>query len=486
MIMYKDVLSNEWKSFTRRPDAGNAIVTNVIYLFLYLFLGSILAFIGYFLPLVLKQTQPLLSPLTAANHLIASYLCIDLMMRFFLKNLPTGIIQSYFLLNVRKQFIAHYVILKSLFSLLTFAGFILWGAFSISCHDAGILWFLLIALLLLINSFVITLLKSFVKIGIKEIFIVIAFIGCLAAAQYLGYLSIGTIISVLLNHALQQPLYFLIPIGILAALIFITSRTIIKLINRETTTGQKRILKSRQPTITLFSFEWKQFWRNKQTRTRVFVITGGGLYFMITALRNIDARLIVQTSQIMALSIFTMFVSINFLGAAFSLVSTFFDKLSTIPFSWKSFLIRKIFLSALVLIPFFIISLAMGILLSNFRVLIWIITFIIFHLGVSYHFALYQSTYNVIRNDGESSSLKNRPDKSYTPWYIGGGMIAYMVLVPAVAILLNYFLSTLAAQIIFFSIGVLGLFFMRHTIEFTYRAFLKRRYTMMEGFRKSV
>ena len=61
-----------------------------------------------------------------------------------------------------------------------------------------------------------------------------------------------------------------------------------------------------------------------------------------------------------------------------------------------------------------------------------------------------------------------------------------MVLVPAVAILLNYFLSTLAAQIIFFSIGVLGLFFMRHTIEFTYRAFLKRRYTMMEGFRKSV
>ena len=131
MIMYKDVLSNEWKSFTRRPDAGNAIVTNVIYLFLYLFLGSILAFIGYFLPLVLKQTQPLLSPLTAANHLIASYLCIDLMMRFFLKNLPTGIIQSYFLLNVRKQFIAHYVILKSLFSLLTFAGFILWGAFSI-------------------------------------------------------------------------------------------------------------------------------------------------------------------------------------------------------------------------------------------------------------------------------------------------------------------------------------------------------------------
>jgi Family of unknown function (DUF5687) len=110
----------------------------------------------------------------------------------------------------------------------------------------------------------------------------------------------------------------------------------------------------------------------------------------------------------------------------------------------------------------------------------------IFHIGISYHYFLFQSTYNVLRFDDDSSPWKNQAGKSYKPWWIEAGMFVYMLLVPTIAFLLNKLFSILAAQIAFFSLGVIGIVFYRQGIDFVYRAFLKRRYTMMEGFRKSV
>ena len=453
--------------------------------FVLLLLGGVYAVgIGWAIACGMKQSQLQSSPLTTVNNIFVFYLFVDIIFRFFIQNIPSRIITQYRLLNIPKKNIAGYLLIKSLFSVPTFIGMMLWGSFSMFSHENNLFWLVMIFTLLLINSFLMILLKSSFETGIKGILLTLAIGGGFVAAEYFGYFSFGKIVGTCLQNALQRPLWILLPIFILCVLMIFTSRAILASMYRETTARQSRFSSTKQTTISYYSFEWKQFSRNKRFRTQLFMF-----FFFIPALFNSlftapDKGLYGTIMPIFFLSFTLMFPFLAWMQFVFSRESVFFDKLSTTPYSWKSYLLRmRVVSTAMVLILFFLLILSL--LFSKPQILPWILCFGVFHIGISSFIFLYRSTYNSSRYDNNSSPWMNYAGVSYAPWYIETGIGIFMFIVPLIAFLFSHFISVLFAQSIFFLAGFIGIIFYRQGIDFVYRAFLKRRYTMMEGFRKS-
>jgi Family of unknown function (DUF5687) len=325
MITYKDLISQEWKSFARQPNASNAFVAVSLRLVLLLLLGIYCAGTGIFLSIGLKQTQPHSSPFLMVNNLIVFYLCVDLFIRFFLQNIPTGIITPYLPLNIPRGKIANYLLVKSLISIPTYCGIVLWGTFSIFCREGGFPWFILIVLLLLINSFLMTLLKSSFETGIKGILTAIALIECLVAAEYFRYFSVGRMLGSLLSHTLRQPIFFLYPIFILAALILFTMREIKDVMYKETTTRQLHASKTNRSESTFYSFEWRQFWRNKRSRIAYFMsfVGSSGMLIQTLLIKDTETRLMVHLMLLFVIALITMSTSLVWVPLTFSRESVF-------------------------------------------------------------------------------------------------------------------------------------------------------------------
>jgi len=483
MITYKDFIAHQWKSFTRQPGAGNAIIA-VALRFVLLLLGGVYAVgMGWAIAYGLKQSQPQISPLSAVNNFFVFYLFVDLVLRFIFQNIPSGIITQYRLLNIPKKIITGYLLIKSLFSVPTFIGIMLWGSFAIFSHENNLLWLVMIFTFLLINSFLMILLKSSFETGIKGILLALAIGGSFVAADYFGYFSLGKCVGTFINNILQQPFLLLIPFFILYVLMVFTSRAILASMYRETTARQSQSSSTQKTAISYYSFEWKQFWRNKRFRTQflmmVIFFPFAGLQLFINPPNNIMGTIIslffISMILFMPLSVWMQFI--------FSRESVFFDKLSTIPYSWTSYLLRMIVMSTIpsLILSFLLISVSL--IFSKPQILPWILCFGVFHIGISSYIFLYRSTFNSSRFDNNSSPWMNYSGVSYAPWYIETGIVAFMFIIPVIVFLISHFISNLFAQIMFFSLGIVGIILFRQGITFVYQCFLKRRYTMMEGFR---
>jgi hypothetical protein len=489
MITWNDFIRNEFKSLLRRPGGMDKLVSKILLSVIVLIFAAYFAVIGYMLPTILKQAKTGLTPLEMINGFMAYYLLVDLFVRLLRQRIPTGIITQYLVLNISRKKIVSFLLTKTFFNIPTAIGFALWCSFSISQFGIsldGMMWLASVILFLLFNSLLMTILNNSFDNGLKGTLTALVIILIIGGTNYFDVIHFSEVIKTFLHSAVyEHQTLILIPLIALFVLMSYTRKIILSAIYREITAQYSLLnVKSSAHTDEFFSFwsfEWKQFWRNRRIKTMFFFTT-----ITIPVLFVINIMNQIGSSGVFPIIMVFFLIAIpqdSLHRFSFSKESVFFDKLTTVPFSWKAYLKRNYAIGAAVTLIYYLIILITLFVLSKYQLALWASIMMILHLGLTTFLMMYRSTFNKARFLNDKNAWFDYGGAHSAPWYIEGMIIGEMILVIFLIVLLFLLFSETVAMVFFSSIGIAGLVFYKQWFAMLYRGFLKRRYIMMEGFR---
>jgi hypothetical protein len=492
MITIYDFIRNEYQSLLRRSGGPDTLIAKILFSTVVLMITGYVAAAGYFLPVILKKVNSGQAPLEIINGMMMIYLLVDIIWRLMMQQLPTGIISQYLLINVSRKKIVSFLLIKTFINFITIIGFTLWCSFSISQFGIsfdGALWLASVLLFILFNSFLITSLKNSYDTGITGILVALGVILLIGGTNYFGIIHLNeTVKSFLHSVVYDHPALILIPSTALCLLVLHTRKVILVATYREIA-AQHSSYRDKfygfPKELSSWSFEWKQLLRNKRIQTMLFMQIFG---FSFPIIINIVTMSKIESGwrSLLPIAFVYFLVSIPLVTLSQFIISkdsVIFDKLSTISLSWEKYLKRNITMCMMATLVYSLCIIALLILLSKYRLIPWVLIITAFHLGVTSYIVQYRSTFMKTRFRIDTSAWFNYEGASFAPWYVEGILIADTVIVPILLIvMINIFSETIAMMSILL-VGFTGLAFSKQWQTLLYRAFQKRRYSMMDGFR---
>lgn len=154
-----------WREFTRSASLGKNMAAKGVLIFLAIYFSASFLVLGFSLSMLLAETFPNQSLVSAFNSMILIYLGADLVLRIFIQNLPTFGFQPFLVLPVKKRRIARYMLNKSLFHFFNILPFFLILPFLFTSAIKELqgfqlaVWFLALFFLVLTNHFLAIFLK---------------------------------------------------------------------------------------------------------------------------------------------------------------------------------------------------------------------------------------------------------------------------------------------------------------------------------------
>jgi hypothetical protein len=223
--MFRKLLSLDILSRIRSPFWQKSIGINIVLILLGIYLMLNFLALGFILDNVILHFYPDADPLQVFNRFFLYYLVYDLIMRFFMQNLPVTSIKNYLLLPIRRSKLVHYLLVKSIptfFNILPFL-FLFPFLFTVVIPNWGAaawVWIILSALLVLINHWLAILLKrSFMIRPLPAIGLVV---GILAVAyfDFQGALPFSEAFGNWLSWTAQNAWSLIIPLLVFIALYY--------------------------------------------------------------------------------------------------------------------------------------------------------------------------------------------------------------------------------------------------------------------------
>ena len=114
--MFQKFLSLEWKQFKRSSYWQKSVALNILLVLLALYFLLSFLVLGFVLYPLLEKQFPNEDPLKIVNGFILFWLLFDLVFRYLMQKLPA--LKSKPLLNmpIKKKYLTHYILGKSVFS----------------------------------------------------------------------------------------------------------------------------------------------------------------------------------------------------------------------------------------------------------------------------------------------------------------------------------------------------------------------------------
>ncbi|MGG5209528.1 DUF5687 family protein [Chryseobacterium sp. MIQD13] len=217
--MFLKFLRLEVKSFFRGTSVGVNLLMKILRFMAVLYFMACLAG-GAFAAFFYVRDEMHLDPLKAISKLLVVAWAVDLVLKYIWQEMPTQNIKPFLTLNIPKNTLVNYMLIKTFLSALSWLNSLFFITFSIIAlfngySVVGILtWFIGISLLFYINNFINILFND------KETIVII--IGCiLAAVAGLGYYNIIPVLSYsekLIYGFYQNPYLIAIPVVLFLAL----------------------------------------------------------------------------------------------------------------------------------------------------------------------------------------------------------------------------------------------------------------------------
>jgi len=492
-MMVKWFIGHLRKEYFRSPNLGkNTGVSILIGFFIFILIVYMLA-LGLFLNEILLKMYPDSNPVVVFNGILFYYLMADLMIRYFIQGLPKMKVEAYLHLPIRKSSIIHFMVLRTLLGFFNFLPLFVLIPFvinSVSVHFGGvqaIIWFLSILIMVLGNNFLATYLKR--AIGSKPGIVGVASLVLitLALLDYFGLINIGSLSAAFFGLFLHHPWTIIIALlwlltGYLLHYHFLKKRLYPEeVITRKTerVDGISRIqyFKSLGYFGTMLALDLKMIWRNKRTRTIVYMLPVfllyGFFFYPQEVYRNLNGMLIF-------VGVFmTGGMMLNYDNYALAYESNHFDGLLANRVDFRQYFRMK-YINSLLIASFCYVLTIPYVLFGTHILLINTAAFF-YNIGILSFVLLYMSTYNRKRMDMSRGSAFN---------YQGVGASNWLAMIPAFLLpVLVYLPFSLANRpylgIAFIGlVGIVGLLFYRSFLNIVYEKFRKQRYSIAEGFRE--
>lgn len=491
--MFRKLLSLDILSRIRSPFWQKSIGINVVLIFLSLYLMLNFLVLGFFLDELLIEIYPDADPLQVFNRFFFYYLVFDLVMRFFMQNLPVTAIQSYMLLPISRSKLVHYLLVKSLPNFFNLAPllFLVPFLFKVAIPSLGSLggwiWFGICYFLLLSNHIAATLLKrSFMLRPIAALLVVIGIV-TLGYFDFKGIFPISVYFGQVLDWAPTMGLGLLVPFIWLFILLYYVAYRIfynnIYLDKLISTTKEEAGDEGRLDWLNRFGkigrliqLDLQLIRRNK--RPRILAIMS--IFFILYPLIIFQDGM---KPELMGIAIFvaiftTGLFMINYGQFMLAWESSFFDFLRVRQISMRDYFESKFYLFSLSTLVALILSMFYGFIYPLLPVFFF--AGALFNIGVTSFILMFTCTFNVKKIDLGKGAFLN---------WEGVGAAQFLIILPIMFFpMLIYWLGSLLGGMyvglgIIAGMGVIGIILKTPIINALAAQFERRKYIMTSGFK---
>ncbi|MBO3115203.1 hypothetical protein J4050_00495 [Winogradskyella sp. DF17] len=488
--MIKHFLNLEWKQYFRSSYWQKNLALNILLVFLALYFIVIFLALGFGLLPILKKVYPEQDPFVVVNGFMFFWIIVDLMMRFFLQKLPVMSVKPLLTLPIKRSTVVHFVLGKSAFSFFNFLPLFAIIPFSIMLIADGkdssmvLTWmFTLISVVLIINflNFIIEAFSAETELSFLPL---IAVVGTLYALDAFSIVSMSSLIGDAFIGIANNPILILAP---LAILLFCYG------FNFKILKGKLFLdasLKSKVTEVKVADLAWtkrfgdiapfmqldlKLIWRNKRTKSSVFIMVIGLLYGLFFYPQEIY-RDLVWIYPFIGIFVTGIFL-INFGQFIPAWDSSYYKMLMSQNIKYEQYLRSKFILMVLSVALMFILSIPY--VYFGWKILLAHFAAAIYNIGVNSHVMLYGGSFNRKKIDLNQRAAFNYQGTGAVQWIIG---LPLMILPMLIFALANWLVGFEAGIAILIVAGVVGIVLHKKLMKQITQRYLNAKYKMIDAF----
>ena len=221
--MISRFLSLEWKQFSRASYFQKGLAIKILLFFAVIYFGGAAILMGGSMYFIIKKTIPTIDPIIIVNNFLVYWFLFDLVLRFFMQQLPVMNIKPLMTIPIKQNTVIHYLLGKTVISFFNFLPLFVFIPFSIVLLAKGypalnvISWFFAMLFLTLSNNFI-----NFQINKNNTIFYVLASaLAILIGLEYYNIFEISKPIGAAFNTLYNQPYFVIIPLLIMLSLYYL-------------------------------------------------------------------------------------------------------------------------------------------------------------------------------------------------------------------------------------------------------------------------
>lgn len=218
--MIKRFLSLEWKQFTRASYFQKGLAIKILMFFAVLYFGGMAIFMGGVMFFILKKTIPEADPIETVNNFMIYWVLVNLVIRFFMQQLPVMNIKPLMIIPIKRNIVIHYLLGKTIISFFNFISLFIFLPFTVVLLVKGyppvnvLFWFLSIMCINMALNFI-----NFLINKNNTVFYAIAStLVVLIGLEYYDIFKISEPIGLVFNMLYTNPYLAVIPLLLMAGL----------------------------------------------------------------------------------------------------------------------------------------------------------------------------------------------------------------------------------------------------------------------------
>jgi hypothetical protein len=221
--MIKKFLSLQWKEFTRSSAFQKGIAIKILLIFAALYFGAIALFAGIFLFFGIEEMVPNEDPMVVVNNFIIFWFLLDLVIRYFMQQMPVMNIKPLMIIPIKKGTIIHFLLGKTIISFFNIIPLLIFIPYSIVLLAQGyaplhvIAWFF--------SVMAITQALNFLNILVNKsntvFYITLGLLATFGALEFFDIYKISEFFGLLFNGLYNHPYLVVLPIALAAFLYYL-------------------------------------------------------------------------------------------------------------------------------------------------------------------------------------------------------------------------------------------------------------------------
>ena len=488
--MIKLFLSLEWKGFFRSADFGKGLALKVLMGFFALYLVGMFLLIGVAVYPFLNDKFPDQNPFLTVNSFLFYWLLGDLVLRFFMQKLPVMSVKPLLTLPVKRNQIVNYVLRKSVFSFFNALPLFAIIPFGITLivndyPTASVLfWMLALVITTVIINFLNFIIESFSAEYELSFLPIIALVSALSALNYFEIISLSTLVSSGFQAIYNAPSFIIILIVLLIVLYLFNFKLLkqklfldrgLKTKIKEVQTSNLDWTRNFGDVAPFMQLDLKLLWRNKRTRSSLWMLIMGLLYgFMFYP----DQKYAETPWMYAFVGIFvTGIFLINFGQFIPAWDSGYYKLLMSQNIKYENYLKSKFTLMTLSVIILFVLSIPY--VYFGWKILLAQFVAAIYNIGVNTHVILIGGSYNRKKINLDQKAAFNFQGTGAVQWLIG----IPLMFVPLAIFGVIYAISSFEiACLVLGLLGVIGILLHQKIMTFITNKYVKSKYKMIDAF----
>lgn len=453
---------------------------------LYMLASLIMAGAGMYF--ILRKVFPDENPMWMLSRYFVYWILIELFFRYFMQKLPVMDIKPLLISNIKKSSIAHYILGRSAVSFYNILALFFFIPFGVVLMIKGyptlnvLLWLVAIAAIVVCVNFI----NFLINKSDKALIVIVALLAGLFALDHFEIFSIKDVLGPIFHGLYVYPTTVLIPLGLAIAAYFINFGFLKNKISLE------GALKSKAKEAKTSDLSWtkrfgdlgaflqldlKMIWRNKRTKTQVWISLLFVFYGLIFYTQEIYAEM---KAMHCFLGIFMTGIFLTNFGQFIpAWDSSYYSMMMSQNIPLRKYLESKALLIMVSVVAMFFLTIPY--VYFGTDVLLINTACAIYNLGVNIPVILYFGSFNKKRIELDQSPFGNMQGTSATQFLI----ILPVLGAPILLFSLLYYLVSFEAAIAALSIlGIIGFAMRNKFMDLITEQYSNKKYRMIAGFKE--